>query len=70
MLQAGKKFVFDLVHLSFFVFTDKLFLHSENSRRKLLSLYRFTRIEQKIRIFPNSVNSVKRKNKKSLTNAN
>ena len=53
--SGWKKFAFDLVHLSVFIFTDKLFLHTENAKKELLSMYKYTRIKPKICIVPISI---------------
>ena len=53
--SGWKKFAFDLVHLSFFIFTDKLFLHTQNAKRKLLFMCKYPRIKPKICVVPISV---------------
>jgi len=36
--SGWKKFVFNLIHLSIFTFTNRLFLHTNNARKKLLAM--------------------------------
>ena len=62
--SGWKKFAFNLLHLSMFVFTDKLFLHTRNAEKKLLCMYTYTSIKHKICVVPLSVQKKSVKPKK------
>jgi len=61
-----KKIVFNLLHLSIFAFTDTLFLHTNNARKKLRNI---SWITPKINIIPISIQPQSIKQKKKSKNA-